>query len=225
MSPRLSVVAGLAAGVVVAVAALVAAVTLIPDPIVVADPSVPPSPAATGAAPSVTAPPGGPGSSPTGQTVPTVGASIGASRFHVGEAAPPLKVPQVGGGEIDLTKLRGRPVWINFMQTTCPPCVDEFPLMSGFAARYADAGLVVIAIDIREEEGTVAVFAQGLNATFPIGLDEDGSAAAAWDVVALPVHFWVDRDGIIRAGALGGIGPDIMAENLAAILPGVTVTP
>lgn len=223
MSPRISVVAGLAAGVVVAVAALVAAVALIPDPIVVADASSTPSPTeVTGVAASATAPPGAPGSSPTG---PTVGASIGGSRFHVGEPAPPLRVPQVGGGEIDLAKLQGRPVWINFMQTTCPPCVDEFPLMSGFAARYADAGLVVIAIDIREEEGTVAVFAQGLNATFPIGLDEDGSAAAAWDVAALPVHFWVDHDGVIRAGALGGIGPDIMAENLAAILPGVTVTP
>ena len=111
------------------------------------------------------------------------------------------------------------------MQTTCPPCVDEFPLMNGFAARYADTGLVVIAIDIREEEGTVAAFAQSLNAAFPIGLDADGAAAAAWGALALPVHFWVDRDGIVRAGALGGIGPDVMAENLATILPGVDVTP
>jgi hypothetical protein len=71
----------------------------------------------------------------------------------------------------------------------------------------------------------VAAFAQSLNATFPIGLDADGSAQAAWDAVALPVHFWVDRDGIIRAGALGGIGPDVMAENLSTILPGVDVTP
>jgi hypothetical protein len=97
--------------------------------------------------------------------------------------------------------------------------------MNSFAARYVDTGLVVIAIDIREEEGTVAAFAQSLNAAFPIGLDPDGAAAAAWGALALPVHFWVDRDGIIRAGALGGIGPDVMAENLSTILPGVDVTP
>ncbi len=139
--------------------------------------------------------------------------------------APPLSVPQVGGGRIALANLNHRPVWINFMQTTCPPCVDEFPLMNGFAVRYADSGLVVIAIDVREEEGTVAAFAQSLNAAFPNGLDADGSAAAAWGAVALPVHFWVDRDGIVRAGALGGIGPDVMAESLSTILPGVDVTP
>jgi len=111
------------------------------------------------------------------------------------------------------------------MQTTCPPCIDEFPRMNGFAARYADAGLVVIAIDIREDEGTVAEFALRLNATFPLGLDTSGAAQQAWGAYGLPVHYWIDKTGIVRDGALGGIGPDVMARGVAAILPGVTVTP
>ena len=111
------------------------------------------------------------------------------------------------------------------MQTTCEPCLDEFPLMNGFAARYADAGLVIIAVDIREEEGAVASFAQSLNATFPLGLDTDGAAQRAWGAFALPTHFWIDKDGVVRDGALGGIGPDIMARGLTKILPGVEVTP
>src|SRR4029077_18285738 len=118
-----------------------------------------------------------------------------------------------------------KPVWVNFMQTTCPPCVDEFPLMNGFAARYASANLVVVAIDVREDGSTVAAFVQSLKTTFPVGLDSTGDAATAWDAVALPVHFWIDGGGIVRAGALGGIGPDVMARNLQTILPGVTVTP
>jgi peroxiredoxin len=145
--------------------------------------------------------------------------------FHVGEPAPPLFVPQVGGGTIDLAKLRSQPVWVNFMQTTCPECIDEFPRMNGFKARYEKDGLVIVAIDIREDEGTVASFAQRLGATFPLGLDLDGAAQRTWGTYALPIHFWIDREGIVRAGALGGIGPDLMATNLARILPGVTVTP
>ncbi len=134
-------------------------------------------------------------------------------------------MPQVGGGTIDLTNLRGKPVWVNFMGTYCPPCQDEFPLMNGFAARYADDGLVVLAIDVKEEEGLVAAFAESLDAIFPLGLDTDGSAAERWDAVVLPVHFWIDGDGVIRDGALGGIGPDVMARGLQAIMPDVTVTP
>ena len=148
-----------------------------------------------------------------------------AGLFHVGELAPALAVPQVGGGTIDLANLRGQPVWVNFMGTYCPPCLDEFPLMNGFAARYADDGLVVLAIDVKEEEGVVAAFAESLSVTFPLGLDRDGSAQTRWDAVALPVHFWIDKDGIIRDGALGGIGPDIMARGLSSIMPGVDVTP
>ena len=97
--------------------------------------------------------------------------------------------------------------------------------MSGFAARYADDGLVVIAVDIREDEGTVAAFAQRLKATFPLGLDADGAAQQAWGAYALPVHFWIDTTGVVRDGALGGIGPDVMARGVGAILPGVKVTP
>jgi hypothetical protein len=51
------------------------------------------------------------------------------------------------------------------------------------------------------------------------------AGAVAWDALALPVHSWVDKDGIVRDGALGGIGPDVLAKGLESIMPGVDVTP
>ena len=217
MWPRLSIVAGLVAGVVVAVVILGGIVALAPDP-------VPTATAVPSVAPSIVIPSRAPAGSPGASGSPGTGGSGGAA-FHVGEPAPPLVVPQVGGGIIDLAALKGQPVWVNFMGTYCPPCVDEFPLMNGFAARYADSGLVVLAIDVKEDEGVVASFAERLGATFPLGLDSDGRAQAAWGAAALPVHFWIDRDGIVRDGALGGIGPDVMARGLQTILPDVTVEP
>jgi cytochrome c biogenesis protein CcmG/thiol:disulfide interchange protein DsbE len=222
LGPHSSIVAGLLVGIVAAVALLAGVVAFAPEPAVPSASSTAPSGASgtpapgtpTAAVPTDTAASPSVAPSPSGQGL-----------FHVGEPAPALVVPQVGGGTIDLAALRGKPVWVNFMATWCPPCQDEFPLMNGFAARYADDGLVVLAIDVEEEEGVVAAFATGLGATFPLGLDGDGSVAEAWDAVALPVHFWVDADGIVRDGSLGGIGPDIMARGLESILPGVDVTP
>ncbi len=225
MWPRLSIIAGLLAGVAVALLVLGGILAFAPErgsaatPAPVPSVSIPilsPSPAGVSASPSA-----GSGASPTAGA----SGSGSAGLFHVGEPAPALAVPQVGGGTIDLANLRGKPVWVNFMGTYCPPCLDEFPLMNGFAARYADDGLVVLAIDVKEEEGAVAAFAESLSATFPIGLDSDGSAQTRWAALALPVHFWIDKDGIIRDGALGGIGPDIMARGLKAIMPDVDVTP
>jgi cytochrome c biogenesis protein CcmG, thiol:disulfide interchange protein DsbE len=216
MKAHLSIVAGLVVGVIVAGLVLGGLFALAPDPPPLATPSPPLAVA--------TASPSAPASTPPSAS-PAASASAATGPFHIGQPAPPLVVPQVGGGTIDLANLKGKPVWINFMATWCPPCQDEFPLMNGFAARYADTGLVVIAIDVKEEEGAVVAFADGLNATFPLGLDADGKAAATWDAVALPVHFWIDADGIVRDGALGGIGPDVMATGLETILPGVDVTP
>jgi len=222
MKSGAAILAGLVAGALVAIGVLAAFVFVGPDPV-----GLRPTPIPTVAPSDVPSPSLAPSAAAPS---PSVAASVAPSDavqsgFHVGQPAPPLLVPQAGGGTIDLAALRGKPVWVNFMQTTCPECIDEFPRMNAFQARYGEQGLVVIAIDIREDEGTVLDFAQRLGATFPMGLDLDGAAQRAWGTYALPIHFWIDRDGIVRAGALGGIGPDVMAEGIQKIMPGVTVTP
>ena len=244
MSPRLAVLVGLLAGVLTA-AVLVAAVytnapsiasSLSPTPapaasVVAGGATAGPSGAVGSAAPGgslgpgVSPAPGGSGPTPVGSSGPTAGTSPIQSNFLIGQPAPRLVLPLVGGGTVDLSALKGKPVWVNFMGTYCPPCRDEFPVMNGFAVRYAETGLVVLAVDVREDEATVGSFARSLNVTFPIALDRDGSAQRTWKVVALPIHFWIDAKGIVRFGAIGGIGPDLMAKALGTILPGVDVTP
>jgi thiol-disulfide isomerase/thioredoxin len=223
MWARLSIVIGLVAGIAAAALLLGGILALAPEPA----PPVTPAPSVALATPTPVAPPAttGVSASPTASGPASSSSADPGALFGVGEAAPALVVPQVGGGTIDLADLRGQPVWVNFMGTYCPPCQDEFPLMNGFATRYAADGLVVLAIDVKEEEGVVAPFAESLGTTFPLGLDGDGSAAARWGAEALPVHFWIDKDGIVRDGAHGGIGPDIMARGVQSILPEVTVTP
>jgi thiol-disulfide isomerase/thioredoxin len=224
MSPRLSIVAGLVTGLATGALVIGGILAFAPEPVPIATPAPQASLAVASPVASASSSASAGSSAVASGPVPSA-SGVAAGLFHVGEIAPPLVVPQVGGGTIDIANLRGKPVWVNFMGTYCPPCQDEFPLMNGFATRYASAGLVILAIDVKEDEGTVAAFADRLNATFPLGLDADGAASKRWDAIALPVHFWIDKEGIVRAGALGGIGPVVMAEALRKVLPGVTITP
>lgn len=223
MGGKAAIAAGLVSGAVAGAILVGAVVVLAPVP---AEPASTPVAAAT--APPSASPAAGPSdpvsASPSAEPSPAASVSPGAA-FGVGEPAPPLRVPALGGGEIAIDALAGKPVWVNFMATWCEPCRDEIPQMNTYAARYADDGLVVVAVDVREDESVVDAFARELNVNFPVGLDADGAAQSDWRAYALPVHFWVDADGIVRYGALGGIGPDIMAEGLQTILPDVTVTP
>lgn len=216
MLGRLSLIVALAAGIATVALAAVAIVTLAPE----RPRSVPSQPPIV-----LPTPPAASGSPAAASGSPPAASGSPVNAFRVGQPAPQLHLVRMGGGTIDLAAMRGKPVWVNFMGTYCPPCRDEFPLMNGFAARYASAGLQVVAVDVNEDEATIASFARQLNVTFPIGLDPDGSASQTWGAVVLPVHYWIDASGIVRDGAYGGIGPDIMAQGLSKIMPGVTVSP
>ena len=230
MSSRYAVALGLLTGLITALVAGALVVALGPEVPLVLPPPTPTVVVPNHGAPSATLGPAAPPPSATPGTTATPASSAppsspGPAGLHIGSPAPPLVVPQLAGGTIELGRLRGHPVWIEFMATWCPSCRDEFPFMSGFAARYAEAGLVVIAIDVREDVGTVAAFANLTGATFPIGLDVDGAAARAWRVAGLPSHVFVDAQGVVREVIVGGIGPDVMAARLSVIMPGVTVRP
>jgi thiol-disulfide isomerase/thioredoxin len=224
MRTFIAVVFGLVVGIGTAIGLGAALVALAPTPgsrVTPAASMAPPSPSPALSPASSASAPSAAGSA---ALAPVPSASISPFPL-VGSPAPALTAPQVGGGAISLAALRGKPVWVVFTGTYCPPCRDEYPVMNGFAARYAATGLVVIAIHVREGEQTVAPFVSSLNVAFPVGLDEDGSRARAWDAAVLPVHYFIDALGVVRDAALGGIGPDVMASGLRAILPGVTVTP
>lgn len=45
-------------------------------------------------------------------------------------------------------------------------------------------------------------------ATYPIVIDADGQVAGRYSALALPVHFWVDREGIVREWAFGELPAD-----------------
>jgi thiol-disulfide isomerase/thioredoxin len=217
MRTFVALAAGIAVGVAAALGLAVAVYSLVP---VLPPPTLPPTPSPVAvASPSPTLPAT---ASPTPGPTPTAARS--PSPFPlVGQQAPALVAPALDGSTVDLAAWRGKPVWVVFTGTYCPPCRDEYPLMNGFAARYADAGLVVLAVHVKEEAATVQPFVDALGITFPVALDGDGSRATTWDAVALPVHYWIGVDGVVQEAALGGLGPDEMARNLGTILPGVTI--
>jgi hypothetical protein len=97
--------------------------------------------------------------------------------------------------------------------------------MESFALRYADTGLVVLTVHEKDDPAAVQAVVDELGITFPVGLDPEGVAGRDWRAVALPIHFWVDRTGVVRSGALGGVGPVAMAQGLQTIIPEVAVTP
>ena len=133
--------------------------------------------------------------------------------------APVLQLPDLQGQSVNLVALRGQVVLVNFWASWCEPCRDELPELDELRYRHADQGLVVLAVNLGEAPARVRAFLQGYvapDAEVKFLLDRNSQAMRTWQVRALPASFLIDRQGRVRAQALGRI--DIEAPQTGQLL-------
>lgn len=121
---------------------------------------------------------------------------------------PGTKPPQFAGHTVEdqavsLAGLRGRVILLNFWATWCQECRLEMPVFERLHRDFAEQGLTVIGINVREERRTIQRYAEELGLTFPFILDTRGKITASYGVVGLPTTFLIGRDGRPVALAIG----------------------
>jgi peroxiredoxin len=117
--------------------------------------------------------------------------------------APDFSLLDLTGRKTRLKDFRGNVVFLNFFATWCVPCRLEMPAMERLHRTYKDKGLVVLAVDIREDAKTVRAFTQELKLSFPALLDRDGSVAYTYGIRPVPATYLIGRDGKILWRAFG----------------------
>lgn len=129
-------------------------------------------------------------------------------RAQVGSVAPDFELKDINTGRmVKLSELRGRPVWVNFWASWCPPCAEEMPEMQKLYDRYRHSGLALLGVDVQESEESVRSFTNGrFDWTFLI--DPDGKVVDRYMVGGLPTHFFIDERGVIRAIYAGALSSD-----------------
>lgn len=136
-------------------------------------------------------------------------------------AAPAMVLKDMDGQVVDLAKLRGKVVIVNFWATWCPPCRREFPSMERLRKELAGSPLLILAVNEGENAEIIEQFTSTLDLQphFPILLDLEGEAMAFWPVRGLPTTFFIDKRGRMAYRAIGGREfdhPDVvkMVESL-----------
>ena len=111
--------------------------------------------------------------------------------------APDFQVRTPEDGQLRLSDLRGKVVFLNFWATWCEPCREEMPSMERLHRAYKDRGLVVLAISTDTQGASVVKpFIKQFGLTFPVGLDPKMAVTTgAFQVWALPSTIIIDRQG------------------------------
>jgi thiol-disulfide isomerase/thioredoxin len=164
----------------------------------------------------------GPSALPTGATFFRVGDPV--EGLQIGDLAPELtgmangqtvSLTDLDGNPITLASLRGRPIWINFWASWCPPCQAETPVLTDIYNEHKDEGLALLAVSVQETTADdVRSYVDRYKLPFTVGFDVTSAIFHTYHAYVLPTQIFIDRDGIIRNVTLGQVN----RENAEAIL-------
>jgi thiol-disulfide isomerase/thioredoxin len=122
----------------------------------------------------------------------------------------PTGMPDLSGavgwlnsGALSAKSLRGKVVLVNFWTYTCINSIRPMPYVKSWAAKYKDAGLVVVGVHTPEfsfehERSNVEWATRTFNIRFPVAIDSDYSVWKAFHNEAWPAQYIVDGKGQIR---------------------------
>lgn len=129
------------------------------------------------------------------------------------KAVDPYMVPpdffiiKKGEEPVSLSELRGKPVFINFWNTWCPPCRMEMPGLDRLYREYGQDVEFIFINRTSQEKNTQDVrdFLAENNYVIPVYLDRRGEVAEAYGVNSIPATVVINAAGEISYAAAGMI--------------------
>ncbi len=140
-----------------------------------------------------------------------------SSVARIGQPAPQWTQKTASGDSLSLASLRGKPVYLNFFATWCPPCNEEAPDVNALQKQYAANGLQTVGVDELENSKKAQQFVKKYGLVYPAVVD-DGTLQSQYSVNGLPVHVFIDRKGIVRKIVVGEMSKTAIDSALKTIL-------
>jgi cytochrome c biogenesis protein CcmG/thiol:disulfide interchange protein DsbE len=141
----------------------------------------------------------------------------GGTPRPAGDKAPPLALTDLAGHRLDLGKLRGKVVAVNFWATWCSPCRDEIPELARFWTE--NRGHCFEMVGVAEESAREDVAKLATAMPYPVVVDDRAEALSPWGVQGYPVTFVLDPDGNVRQVFTGGISHRELEDAVKPLLP------
>ena len=122
--------------------------------------------------------------------------------IRLGQLAPNFRLASSDRGDLALSDLRGKPVFLNFWATWCGPCRFEMPEIQALFEEMGDR-MTILAVDLDESDKEVNSFKEDLGLTFTTAIDDGKKVFERYAPFGLPSTYLIDADGFIRAVKFG----------------------
>ena len=116
------------------------------------------------------------------------------SSYTYAQKAPTFVLPG-DNKSINLAKLKGKVVYLDFWASWCDPCRKSFPWMNDIHSRYDSKNFTIIAINLDTSKKDAINFLEKVPANFDIAYDPDGTVATKYNLKAMPTSYLIDKKG------------------------------
>ena len=130
----------------------------------------------------------------------------------------PFKVTTFKGQTVELEKLRGRVVVVNFWASWCGPCKMEARELEAVYKKYKEKGVEFVGIAVDDTDGAARAFIKEYNVTYPNAIDSDNSISIRYQIFAIPTTFVLDKDAVIRYKRQGAIMREALSGEIKKLL-------
>lgn len=135
-----------------------------------------------------------------------------------------LKFTAVDGQEIDLAKLKGKVVLLDFWATWCQPCLEALPELKEIYTKYHAKGLEILGISLDTKKMELTRFLKEEEIPWPQSFDdknEVNAIAERFHIGPIPTMWLIDAQGIVRET----LATEDTEARIAALLAGGATAP
>lgn len=150
----------------------------------------------------------------------TLGVSADIIAPDARKPAPRWKLPNMTGGNKQLSDYKGKVLLLNFWATWCVPCKQEIPWFAEFYDKYKADGLEVVGVSV-DEKGWKVVKpyvedpSHGINYTI---LHDNVDLTVMYKIQLMPKTVLIDRDGKVASIHNGIVEKDSFEKEIREVL-------
>lgn len=125
------------------------------------------------------------------------------SAIEAGSPAPKCDLTDINtAAPVQLAK-PGKVLYVDFWASWCGPCEQSMPFLEQISTELKAKNFEVIAVNLDESKDDALQFLQKHKVNFTVAVNPNNECPGAFNVLAMPSSYIIDRQGKIRHIQLG----------------------